>query len=1787
MESTPVKPKGYQITEEIYHGSRTIVKRAIRTSDQKPVVLKLLKNSYPSFGELVQFRNQYTITKNLQIPGISTPLALEKYCNGYMLVMADEGYQSLPSSFNYPLNLDQFFPIALQLTAILQGLYQNRIIHKDIKPANILIHPCTGIVQIIDFSISSLLAKEMQQGQNPNVLEGTLAYMSPEQTGRMNRCLDYRTDFYSLGVTFFQLLTGRLPFESSDPMELVHCHLAKKPLSIQELTGVYFPEMLSAIVMKLMAKNPEERYQSGLGLRSDLEQCLNQWQTKGKIEKFNLGKKDLCDRFLIPEKLYGREQEVKELLAAFERVATEEKNTELILVAGFSGIGKTAVVNEVHKPIVKQRGYFIKGKFDQFNRNIPFSALVQALRDLMGNLLSASEVKLQQWKSKILNALGENGQVIIDVIPELEKIIGKQPNVPELSGSAAQHRFNLLFGKFIQVFTTKEHPLVIFLDDLQWADSASLNLLKLLMGEGKQGYLLLIGAYRDNEVFPAHPLMLTLDEIVKEEGKVKTITLSPLSEENINYLVADTLICEREIAKPLTELVYQKTKGNPFFTTQFLLGLYRGNLISFNFDLGYWECDLVEVRQQALIDDVVEFMAQQLQKLPEETQEMLKLAACIGNQFDLQTLAIVSEQSKEDTADSLWRALKQGFIMPQSEVYKFYLEQDTQGSEAELNNVNQIVNYKFLHDRVQQAAYSLIPYENKQNIHLKIGELMLEKIPFNQRREKIFGIVNQLNMGIDLLENRNKRIELANLNLTAAQKAKNSTAYSSAVSYLNYGMKLLEYKDWTYEYELQFNLHKECSESEYLKGNMERSETLAYQTLEKAKSIVDQVDIYNILIVQYTVTSRYQDAINQGKKALSILGIEWDQDILSKELSTELKSVKDKLGSRNIESLINLPEVTLPEKKAAISVLHYLLPVAFSVNQELWSFFVVKMVNLALEYGHTAECCFGYSFYGVFISSVFKDYEAGYKFGILSLKLSQKFKDIAQESKACNILAAFLLHWKKHVRNCESINNQGYTVGLESGQLQFVGYIIYNRILSIFHSGKNLRDLSQEFSVYLPVLEQIKHYYSLDITVGIELAISRLIEPTPQNLNNQFWDSDEQRYIETCHRRKSFPAICIYQIIKAQNLYILGQHKAALEHLVSAQENINFINGHFIIAEHNYYYSLSLLGCYSNASVQDREDILIQVQENQKQLKVWADNAQENFQHNFELVEAEIARNTQNRLVAIEQYDAAIAGAKEYEFPQKEALANELAAKFYLEWGKDKIAAAYMQEAYYCYARWGAKTKTEDLEKRYPNLLQAIINQEQFNSFSNHFANCDQTLTLTNTDNSTSNSSSLDLATVVKASQVISSEIHLNQLLCTLMSVVTENSGADKGIFISPQSGKLIIEAVVGVSSQGDKQNSLIACELFESTESMPHNIVNYVFRNGDTLVIDDLNAETKFAGDEYFKTHQPQSILCTPIFHQGKITSILYLENNFTKEAFTRNRLELLNLLCNQAAISLENARLYENLEQKVQERTRELSDTLAELKATQKKLVESEKMAALGGLVAGVAHEINTPVGTSITVASNLAAKTQTFAKSITQGHLKRSILNNYLEIAQQSSDLLVQNLHRAGELVNSFKQVAVDQTNLELRTFKVKEYIEGVLLSLAPQIKTSPHKITVSGDANLILNSYAGSLAQVVTNLVMNSLKHAYPQEQPGKLHWEILSEEKELKIIYEDDGCGIPPENLSKIFEPFFTTKRNEGGTGLGLHIVYNLITHKLGGSIEVDSQVGEGTRFSLTLPSMIV
>ncbi|NER51065.1 MAG: serine/threonine-protein kinase PknK, partial [Symploca sp. SIO1A3] len=998
MNSTIAELPGYCFIEPIYQCSRTLVYRGERSDDHKRVILKLLKSEYPSFQELVQFRHQYTIAKHLNLPGIVQPIALLNYRHSLVLVMEDDGSISLTDYIRKTqLSLSEFLLIAIEITEILQGLYSYRIIHKDLKPSNILINPSTLQVKLIDFSLASFLPRENQEIHNPNVLEGTLGYISPEQTGRMNRGIDYRTDFYSLGVTFYELLTGQLPFQSTDRMELVHCHLAKKPTPPVELNPA-IGVMVNKIVMKLMAKRAEERYQSALGLKYDLEKCLHQWETLKKIPTFELGSRDIGDRFVIPEKLYGRETEVTTLLAAFRRVSAGSR--EMLLVAGFSGIGKTAVVNEVHKPIVQQRGYFIQGKFDQLQRNIPLSALVQACRNLMEQLLTETDAQIQQWKTKILLAVGENGQVIIDIIPEVQLLIGKQPTVPELSSAAAQNRFNLLFQKFIRVFTGAEHPLVIFLDDLQWADSASLQLMQLLMSETDTRYLLLIGAYRDNEVSQAHPLMLTLEEIkqaggrrqeaegrrqeaggrrqeaeVRAQALIHTITLKPLQKTDLNQLITDTLSCSFELALPLTELIYQKTQGNPFFSNQFLKALHEDGLIAFNLEAGCWQCDIAQVKAMASTDDVVEFMALQLQKLPAATQEVLKLAACIGNQFELETLAIVSEKSLTETATNLWKALEEGLILPKSEVYKFFpANKDSVTTEEDspqfpIPHSLSPIPYRFLHDRVQQAAYFLIPEQHKQSTHLQIGRLLLnntlsaelkrrqkaegrgQKVPtrtpaqefaltegnfkpaepilpievlekdstksFDEElfpsascllpsalqgeslvEDKIFEIVNQLNLGVELITSPRERNQLAQLNLIAGNKAKAATATAAAIGYLTVGIGLLAADSWHNQYQLTLTLYESAAEAAYLSGEFEQMEQLIDTVLQQAKTLLDKVKVYEVKLQAGIAQHQQLAAVETGLTVLKLLGVSLPQEPHPQDIELGLQELQVELTKR-------------------------------------------------------------------------------------------------------------------------------------------------------------------------------------------------------------------------------------------------------------------------------------------------------------------------------------------------------------------------------------------------------------------------------------------------------------------------------------------------------------------------------------------------------------------------------------------------------------------------------------------------------------------------------------------------------------------------------------------------------------------------------------------------------------------------------------------------------------------------------------------------------------------------
>ncbi|MGE5655184.1 MAG: ATP-binding protein, partial [Actinomycetota bacterium] len=1267
-----IKIPGVAVQAQIYESSNSLVYRAIREPDCKPFILKILKENYPTPAELARYRTEYHITKSLNLTGAIEVYDLQNYQNTLAMSLEDFGGESLRILMQQrSFSLEEFLQIASATATTLGQIHAAHIIHKDINPSNIVFNPATGQLKLIDFGISTQLTRENTALKNPNLLEGTLAYMSPEQTGRMNRSLDYRTDLYSLGVTFYELLTGKLPFETEDALELVHCHIARQPIPPHNIQPD-IPLTVSQIVSKLMAKNAENRYQSALGLKRDLEACLMQLQETGHVEAFALGTRDMTDRFLIPEKLYGREAEVSALLAAFERVS--HGSAEMMLVAGFSGIGKTAVVNEVHKLIARQHGYFIKGKYDQFQHNIPFSAFVQAFRELMGQLLSESESQLQIWKNKILAVVGQNGQVLIEVIPELQRIIGPQPPAFELSGNAAQNRFNLLMQKFVQVFTQSEHPLVMFLDDLQWADLASLNLLQLLMED--TGHLLVLGAYRDNEVLPGHPFRLAVDEIVKSGAVVNAISLQPLSQQNMSQLVADTLTHNLASAQPLAELAYQKTQGNPFFATQFLKALYDGGQIFFDWDVGHWQYDINRITLTHS-QDVVEFMATQLQKLPTETQDALKLAACMGAQFDLETLAVVSEELPEKIASALWKALEEGLILPITESYKLFIATDADSATLPVANPT----YQFLHDRVQQAAYSLIPDSQKQVTHLTIGRLLLQNLSASDREERLFDIVGHLNLGRAVITQPSEREALAQLNLEAGRKARHSTAYTAANLYAQTGIELLAANCWQSQYDLTLNLYTAATEAAYLNADLEGMEQMAAQVLQKAQTILDKVKIYEILIVAQTAQSQVLEAIAVAREALGQLGIELPTEPDGTSINTALESLASQLQGRRIEELTDLPAMANPQAQAAMQLLGILFPTIFQGMPGLLPLLSSTLVSLSLQFGNAPASAVGYAIHGMVLCAFLGEAETGYRFGRLALSLLDRFELREFKPIILFLFGGWIQHHQEAILATIPTLKDGFMAGMETGNFLQAGYSISIYIDAHFFGGVELDTWEAEIAGYRAILAQVKQYSA---RVYVDMKQQLLWNLRETMLSDSLIGSayDEREMLPKHHQNNELTAIAAVYIYKLLLAYLGGNYTAALDFIDQAKPYLIAVSGFVFVPIFHFYAALTYLALFTQQSENKQAEILALVQTHQEALQQWVQNAPLNYLHQWYLVEAERYRILGHKAEAIEMYDLAIATAKENKFVNDEALANELVAKFYWEWGKTKVAQVYMFEAH-------------------------------------------------------------------------------------------------------------------------------------------------------------------------------------------------------------------------------------------------------------------------------------------------------------------------------------------------------------------------------------------------------------------------------------------------------------------------------------------------------------------------
>ncbi|MBD2562415.1 MULTISPECIES: AAA family ATPase [Nostoc] len=1469
---------GFKIVTLLKAGVKAVIYRGIKVKGQCPVIIKSLRPEECTPNNIEQLKHEYAIAQRLNTTAAVKAYALEMYQGIPYLIMEDFEARSLDQLLDQFQEPVSFLKIAIEITSKLAQIHTHHIVHKDIKPQNILVNLETSQVKIADFGIAAFIPYEQQIVSSSSRIEGSLPYLSPEQSGRMNRGIDHRSDLYSLGVTFYEMLTGQLPFQGKDPLEWVHCHIAKSPPSPKKLNSD-IPQMLCDIIIKLLSKVAEQRYQSALGLQFDLERCLKQLETTGEIQSFVLGEQDISERFQIPQKLYGREQEIAKLLQAFERVVHQGK-PELVFVSGYAGVGKSSLVKEIHKPIIRERGVFISGKFDQYKRDIPYSTIVQAFKTLVRQILTQPEDQLTSWKKRIQTALGNNGRLITDVIPEVELIVGEQPPIPELGPAESQNRFNLVFENFISIFAQKEHPLTVFLDDMQWADSATLNLIQTVITGSSIQYLCFILAYRDNEVDVVHPFSLMMEKVCLYGARTTDILLTPLNIVYVNQLIADTLHSSVEQVEPLAQLIIQKTDGNPFFVNEFLKTLHQENLLNFDRQHRVWQWDLAQIEAQGITDNIVSLMIVQMQKLPLATQQVLKLSSCIGNRFDLEVLAIVGEQSIEETANALVDAILRGLII-----------------SIESDETNQ-KSYRFYHDRVQQAAYALIADESKSAVHLKIGQLLLKNASHEQVNEQIFDLVNQLNLAVELIVEKTEKDELLRLNLIAGKKAKASTAYTPAKRFLSVAMNLLTENNWIEQYEQTFTLFRELAECEFLTGNLEQAEKTFEILFNKAASHVDKSNIYMLQIRLYQVAGRYEEALTLGLEALKLFGVIFPDthEQVQAAIAIEKNQVLTNLGNRQISDLINALIIQDPNIKTVISLLTTLGPPTYLGRPHLFPLVVLKAVNYSLKFGNTEDSCFAYSMYAMLLVSIFHDIPTGYAFSEMTIQLNEKLHDLKLRGVVLHIHGSHINVWRNHIATDIPFLEQGFIGCVEVGDVTMANYNGYQGSWQIIQLGSPLAETYKSLEKYTAFARQSKHEAVYQTIRLQQMLLMNLRGLTHQNLTLNNDEFDESRALSVITDAGFVSGIIFYNIIKLIIFFTYGQYTEALKYALKL--SIFPVKTLALPIETDYilYYSLTLTTLYSTVSCQEQEQFLQTLESHQQQLQYWASHCHANFLHKSQLVAAEIARIQGRDLDAMRLYEQSIASARDQGFVQYEALANELGAKFYSERKFELIAKTYLQEAKNAYIRWEASAKVKHLEESYPQLFpqQQLVSNGTFITTGEH----------------------LDFLSVVKASQTISSEIVLSRLLKTLMQIVIEQAGAEIGYLLLEHEQNLVIEVEAKVNPQAEKLNVSRPVLEGEISQVIPQSILNYVQRTQETVILQNATEQNLFSKDEYVIQKQPKSVLCLPIARQSKLLGILYLENNLISSAFTQEKLSVLEILTVQIAISLENARLYQGLE-------------------------------------------------------------------------------------------------------------------------------------------------------------------------------------------------------------------------------------------------------------------------------
>lgn len=1523
----------------IYKGNNSLIYYQEKSDYGFPVVIKMFPTPVPTLKQLSYFKNEYEIVKDADIQGIRKALGQVKIEETDALILEyveGEAISSILKKASIPI--EDCLKIGISVSQTLGEIHQHQIIHRDINNNNILVNTETLATTIIDFGISSRIDVKMPHLGNLDTLEGTLSYISPEQTGRMNRVVDYRTDLYSLGVSLYEALTQQLPFAGDNSMELVHAHLAKQTAPPHEVNP-QIPQALSMIIMRLLAKNAEDRYQSAFGLKYDLEQCLQQWQTEGKIDVFPLGQQDFSGKFKIVEKLYGREDEIETILSVFDRITQGSK--ELLLVTGYSGIGKSALVNEMHKPMTQKQGRFISGKYDQYQRDIPYSAINQAFNQFCAYLLTLQNDDLQYWRTLIQETLGNNGRLLNEVIPNLKLIIGEQPEVPEVGPQEAQNRFNLLMQNFVRVISTQEHPMILFLDDLQWADLASLHLLKLLMTDESNQYFLIIGAYRDNEVDASHPFALTCEELRKQTVAITEIKLKNLSEASVNELVKDSLgSVNNEHVSRLSALIFEKTMGNAFFTTQLLKQIYEDGLLTFDRQSKQWTWEVAQIQQQQMADNVVRLMTQKIEKLSSETQEILKLAACVGNQFDLHTLSVIQQKDKTLLLQHLWEAITAGLILPLDEYYKVYQQKMVMQTHLDIKS-----HFKFMHDKIHQATYSLLTAQQRQSINLTIGRHIYQSSSPQYIEEWICDIASYFNVGKDLVEDTEEKNLLIQLNLRAGKKAKKSTAYQSAALFFDEAIALLQNQNsWESLYEETFELYKQKGETTFLLGKFEAAQQYLTQALEKAQHKTHQAEIYTIQLAQLSLQGAYAQACELAVEALNHFGMpvpSLDQtEAYMEATEKEFAKYASHMETHAIEDLEFLPEMQDEEARIQSQIICWVLDSIILTNPQVLGFYTARVVNMSIEYGLNEYMSNAYVFNALMQSSQ-KNYEVAYRYATLAMRLNeQRFKVGGLRCKIHHI-NSFMRNLKEPLTNAHFLET--FKIGLETGDNVYASFACAVAIR--YSLPTNIQETFNTLNIALPFLRKINNVPILAHAELVHGVLQCLQGKTKEVTSFDHSDSTEetsitQQNFDLFGDGKSAMMWSFVPCYKLQVCVLFEQYEQGLPYVY---ERIKWVDESGtggtdpqFRSEFFFYSGIVLSHLYASADQAKQSEYRHIIDECIGDLRLLATSAPHNFAHLLKGLEAEKARIGGNVVQAMSLYDEAIKQAKQSGFLKDEALLSELTAKFWLAHQKEHFAELYIQRAFQLYKNWGAQAKADDLSKKHPRFISKMYNKVSSLATTTTVKHSSST---SMGDSSSGHAEMLDLDSILKASQTLSQEVKIEHLIEKMLHIVIENTGAEKGYLIEMHQGELWIKAV------GDANIAQVIDQpkLLSQSKDVPASLVNYVVRSQQVVVIDHASKDEKFANDAYIQAAQPKSVLCYPVYRMSELSTLFYLENNLVAGAFTPKRLEVLNTLSSQMAISIENALLYENLEHKVKERTTELNQALKEIKFTNRQIMDS----------------------------------------------------------------------------------------------------------------------------------------------------------------------------------------------------------------------------------------------------